>query len=115
MRTAALIVALAVLPAGLAIAAPQKFFAYNMTSRTDFEGVYLAPAGTQNWGPNQALNDPDHSLDTTERLLLTGIRAGKYDVKLVDKKGRTCIAHNMDLTGDTSFELRDGDLEDCHP
>ena len=30
----------------------QKFFAYNSTTRTDFTGVYMAPAGTENWGPN---------------------------------------------------------------
>jgi hypothetical protein len=35
-----------------------------MTTRTHFSGVHLAPAGTQNWGPNQAFNDPDKPLET---------------------------------------------------
>jgi hypothetical protein len=95
-------------------AAGGKFFAYNMTTRTDFKGVYLAPAGTQNWGPNQALNDPDKSLDTTERLTLTGLTAGNYDVKLVDENGRTCIVKNVDLTKQNSFEIIEGGLADCH-
>ncbi len=37
----------------------RKFFAYNNTTRTDFTGVYMAPAGSENWGQNQALNDND--------------------------------------------------------
>jgi hypothetical protein len=94
--------------------AAQKFFAYNSTTRSDFTGVYLAPAGTQNWGPNQALNDKDKSLDTGERLTLTNLSPGRFSVKLVDRAGRTCVLQNIDLTRDSSFEIRDGQLSDCH-
>jgi hypothetical protein len=97
-----------------ALAAAKKFFAYNMTTRTDFTGVYLAPEGTTNWSPNQALNDPDKSLDTTERLLLTGLAPGRYDVKLVAKDGRTCFVKNVDLTKKNSFLIKDGQLTGCH-
>jgi hypothetical protein len=96
-----------------ALAAAEKFFAYDMTTRTDFKSVFLAPAGTQNWGPDQAANDKDHSLDTNERLTLTGITHGLYDVKLVDKKGRTCIVRGVDLTRERSFEIREKDLSGC--
>ena len=94
-------------------AAAENFFVYDMTTATDFTGVYLAPAGTERWSGNQALNDKDHALDTSERLTLTGLRRGRYDVKLVDRKGRTCIKRNVDLTEDTSFDLRDADLAAC--
>lgn len=97
-----------------ASAAAKKFFAYNMTTRTDFTGVYLAPEGTTNWSPNQALNDPDKSLDTTERLVLTGLAPGHYDVKLVAKDGRTCFVKNVDLTKKNSFLIKDGQLTGCH-
>jgi len=97
-----------------ASAATKKFFAYNMTTRTDFTGVYLAPEGTTNWSPNQALNDPDKSLDTTERLVLTGLAPGHYDVKLVAKDGRTCFVKNVDLTKKNSFLIKDGQLTGCH-
>ena len=96
-----------------AMAAAKKFFAYNETTSTDFVGVYMAPAGTTNWGPNQALNDPDKSLDTTERLVITGIRRGHYDVRLVDRKGRACVMKGVDLTHERSFEIRDQDLTGC--
>jgi hypothetical protein len=96
------------------LAAAKKFFAYNMTTRTDFAGVYMAPEGTTNWSSNQALNDPDKSLDTTERLLLTGLAPGRYDVKLVAKDGRTCFVKNVDLTKKNSFLIKDEQLTGCH-
>ncbi len=104
--------ALALASFGTAEAA-KKFFAYNMTTASDFSGVYLAPAGTTQWGKNQALNDNDKVLDVTERLSLTGLKPGTYDVKLVDTKGHTCIKHNVDLTKEGTFEVHDSDLTDC--
>ncbi len=93
--------------------AAANHFAYNDTAVTSFTGVYLAPAGTTQWGPNQALNDDDKELDFGERLTLTGLNPGIYDVKLVDKKGRTCILHHVDLTTAISFDIRDAALTDC--
>jgi hypothetical protein len=93
--------------------AAERYQAYNLTAATTFTGVYLAPAGTQQWGPNQALNDKDKTLEASERIVLTGLTGGRYDVKLVDHKGRTCIKHNVDLTSEHSFEIRDGDLASC--
>jgi hypothetical protein len=108
----------AVLAAALPIArraraATPRSFAYNETTNTDFSGVYFAPAGTQNWGPNQASNDKDGALDTSERLTLTGLQPGHYDVKLVDKRGRVCVVKGVDLMKERSFEIRDNDLKDC--
>lgn len=97
-----------------AAAAGPKFFAYNNTASTDFKGLYLAPAGTESWGPNQALNDKDKSLDASERLTLTGVSPGGYNVKLVTTDGRTCLLKNIDLTKDNSFDIRDAQLTDCH-
>lgn len=94
-------------------AAGPNYFAYNDTAVTTFTGVYLAPAGTTTWGPNQALNDDDKELDFGERLTLTGLSPGKYDVKLVDGKGKTCILHQVDMTKENSFEIRDPALTDC--
>jgi hypothetical protein len=92
----------------------RKFFVYNNTTRTDFTGVYMAPAGSENWGRNQALNDNDKVLDFGERLTLTGLSPGAYSVKLVDRSGRTCILQRVDLTRETSFEIRDNQLSNCH-
>jgi hypothetical protein len=98
---------------GFSTEAGSTYFAYNMTAVTTFTGVYLTPIGTTQWGPNQALNDDDKELDFGERLTLTGLTPGIYDVKLVDKKGRTCILHHVDLTKTTSFDIRDSGLTNC--
>lgn len=103
-----LVVFLAALPA-----AASQYFAYNETTSTTLTGVYLAPGGTTNWGANETLNDKDHSLDFGERLRLTGITPGRYDVKLVTDKGKTCVRKGVDLSHETSFEIRDGDLAGC--
>jgi len=94
--------------------AAAPFAIYNETTDTVFVGVYLAPENTGNWGANQALNDKDHVLDTSERLLLNGIEPRRYDVKLVDRTGRSCMLKGVDLTRDRSFEISDQDLKDCH-
>jgi hypothetical protein len=106
------LVALAV-AASLSAKAGTSYFAYNDTAVTTFTGVYLAPTGTTQWGTNQALNDDDKELDFGERLTLTGLDPGLYDVKLVDQKGRTCIMRRVDMTKETSFEIRDTSLTDC--
>lgn len=87
---------------------------WNETSR-EMTGVYLAPAGSDAFGPNQALNDPDKSVSADERLELKGVKAGKYDVKLVDTKGRTCLVHDVDvtLTAKVAFAIAEKQLIDC--
>jgi hypothetical protein len=106
--------ALMALAAGASLAAAaDRFFVYNLTTSTTFTGVYLAPVGSQNWGGNQALNDKDKSVDPSERLAIKDIARGRFDVKLVDKAGRVCIRHDVDLTRDTTFDIRDADLSDC--
>lgn len=106
----ALLLAGAAVPAG---AASDRFVAFNLTATTDITGLYLAPAGTENWGPNQVLNDPDKVLEHGERLKLTGIRHQRYDARIVFAKGRTCVKHGIDLTRDPTFDIRDADLAAC--
>lgn len=98
---------------GFAADAADRFFVYNLTTSTEFTGIFLAPAGTRNWGPNQALNDKDHSLDVTERLSIIGIVRGRFDVKLQTEAGRTCIKSDVDLTKETTFDIRDADIVGC--
>ena len=47
--------------------------------------LQFAPPGSGAWGPNQCKNDDEGEVDHNERLTLTGIQAGRYDVKLGDK------------------------------
>jgi hypothetical protein len=113
LLTSVLLLASTGVPSRGVFAQGQKFFAYNNTTRTDFTGVFIAPAGTENWGPNQALNDRDKVLDAGERLTLTGLSPGTFSVKLVDRASRTCILRGVDLTKEKSFEIRDQQLSSC--
>lgn len=115
MKKAALaaLAALAVLGAAQASAARALQF-WNLTTVT-ITNLMLAPAGTTHWSTNQCLNDSDKSVDADERLKLAGIKAGNYDVKLTDTKGRTCTVKNVEVktTGPYAFSISDKELTDC--
>jgi hypothetical protein len=93
--------------------AADRFFGFNETTSTVFIGVYLAPEGSTAWGRNEALNDKDRIWDAGERLAIKDVTRGKFDLKLVDRSGRVCVKHGLDLTKDTTFDVRDQDIRDC--
>ena len=45
---------------------------WNLTTAT-ITGFELSPAGKNDWGPNQTLNDKDKEVDHDERLRITGV------------------------------------------
>jgi hypothetical protein len=75
---------------------------------------YLAPAGTTNWGPNQAKNDKDGVVDPDERLRITGVSSGTYDAKLTDLSGRTCLVHGVKVEVGQIFSIDEKDLTSCN-
>jgi len=97
-----------------AASAAERLRFWNLTSVT-LKELYLAPAGTTKWGANQCKNDPDGTVDHDERLTITGISPGQYDVKVADKKGRVCIVQNVDVVSGRpyAFSLSDKDLTSC--
>jgi hypothetical protein len=98
-----------------ALAAERLRF-WNLTTVTITE-LHLAPAGTNKWGPNQCENDPDKSVDSDERLTITGVEPGRYDVKLQDKNGRICIVRDVEIQSGRpyAFSIADKDLTECQP
>jgi hypothetical protein len=108
------VTAIVLLAAGPASFAAERLRFWNLTKVTIAE-LYLAPVGTAEWGPNQCLNDPDKSVDSDERLTITGVEAGRYDAKLVDKKGRACIVPNVEVKSGRpyAFSISDSDLTNC--
>ena len=113
MRKAAfgLITLIAVCSVGYAA---ERLRFWNLTTVT-ISGLYLAPVGTDKWGPNQCENDPDKTVDSDERLTITGIEAGRYDVKIIDKNKRVCIVRNVDIVSGKpyAFSISDKDLTNC--
>lgn len=86
----------------------------NKTSATITE-LRVAPAGTENWGPNQAENDADRAVDPDEGLNLKGIAPGRYDVKLEDKTGRSCVVRDVEVSGGHpyAFSISETELKNC--
>jgi hypothetical protein len=104
--------------AGVAIAgaaqAADKMQFWNLTSN-EIDELYLAPAGTDQWGPNQCLNDDDKSVEADERLALKDVAPGQYDVKSRDVHGRNCLVKNVTVKagGKYAFSIGENELSDC--
>jgi hypothetical protein len=97
-------------PSVLAQERPARF--WNLTRHTISE-FYLAPAGTTNWGDNQCKNDKDGTVDSDERLRITGVSKGMYDAKLKDVSGRTCFVRNIKVEAGEIFSIEERDLTSC--
>jgi hypothetical protein len=50
---------------------------WNLTTST-ISGFQLSPAGKNDWGPNQTLNDKDKEVDHDERLRITGVEPAMH-------------------------------------
>jgi hypothetical protein len=85
---------------------------WNLTAHT-ITSLQLSPAGKNDWGKNQADNDRDGSVDHDERLKITDTAPGMYDVKFVDKTGRTCVVPNIEVKTGAIFTIEEKALKDC--
>src|SRR5271168_4205514 len=77
---------------------------WNLTGET-ITHLYLAPTGTTQWGADQCKNDPDGSVDFDERLRVTGVGSGRYDVKFTDKTGRSCVVKGIEVKAGAVFSI----------
>jgi len=86
---------------------------WNLSSAT-ISGFQLSPAGKNEWGPNQTLNDKDKEVDHDERLRIIGIAPGHYDAKVTYRDGRQCVVRNIEIKAEAVFSIADKDLKDCN-
>ena len=111
LKTALAVLALTITVATtLAAERPMRFWNLTRSTISEFQ---LAPAGTAKWGENQCKNDKDGTVDSDERLRITGIEPGRYDARLKDVSGRVCFARNLDIKAGDIFSLEERDLADC--
>ena len=109
------LIAIAVLPltATSQLAAQGKGIRFwNLTTAT-ISSFRLAPAGTDNWGANQTLNDRDKEVDHDERLRITGVVPGRYDTKVGYRDSKQCLVRDIEIKRDAVFSIADKDLKDC--
>jgi len=85
---------------------------WNLTAETVRE-LSLSPAGEERWGANQCRNDRDGEVDHDERLRITGIEPGRYDVKLADARGRVCVVRNIEIKAGAVFAIEEKQLTEC--
>jgi hypothetical protein len=85
---------------------------WNLTANT-ITSFQFSAVGKNEWGRNQADNDRDHTVDHDERLKITETAAGVYDVKIVDKSGRTCVVPNVQVKTGSIFTIEEKNLKDC--
>jgi hypothetical protein len=85
---------------------------WNLTGETIVH-LYMAPASTNAWGPDQCRNDPDGSVDFDERLRIAGISSGTYDVRFTDKTGRSCVVAGVEVTQGKVFSIGKEALDHC--
>jgi hypothetical protein len=112
MRRIAFLVFSLMLASSMAFSQARTRF-WNLTHMRISE-FYLAPAGTTNWGPNQAKNDKDGVADPDERLNITGVQSGTYDIKLADKEGRICQVHGVKVEVGQIFSIDEKELTSCN-
>ena len=85
---------------------------WNLTAYT-ITALHMSPAGDDKWGPDQCKNDRDGTVDHDERLRITSIGPGRYDVRLADKSGRFCIVRNVEVKESAVFSIEEKQLADC--
>ena len=85
---------------------------WNLTLYT-INNFQMSPAGQDIWGPDQCQNDRDGTVDHDERLRITGIEPGRYDVKLADRIGRACIVRDVEVKAGAVFAIEEKQLTDC--
>jgi hypothetical protein len=102
----------AVLPA-FAVAQGKGIRFWNLTTAT-ISGFQLSPAGKQDWGPNQTLNDKDKEVDHDERLRITGVEPGRYNARVSYRDSRQCVVRDIEIKADAVFSIADKDLKECN-
>ena len=84
---------------------------WNLTLYT-LTSLQFSPPGQNAWGRNQCENDDDKTVDHNERLRITGVTPGRYDARLTDKIGRTCVVKDVEVK-DGVFSIEEKQLTSC--
>lgn len=112
MPRATLVALALVLSLSAARAADKPTRFWNLTANT-IVSLQMSPAGQQAWSRDQCENDRDHEVDHDERLRITDVAPGRYDIRFRDKTGRVCVVKDIEVKDGTIFSIEEKQLRDC--
>jgi hypothetical protein len=112
LRGSIVIAAVLLATSGALMAQGKGIRLWNLTTAT-MSNFQLSPAGKDDWGPNQTLNDRDKEVDHDERLRITGVEPGRYDAKVGYRDTRQCLVKDIEIKADAVFSVADKDLKNC--
>lgn len=98
-----------VVPGAPASAAGKPTQFWNLTGNT-IDTLKMSQAGKNSFGPNQCANDKDGTVDPDERLKITGVTTGAWDVRFTDRKHRSCEARNVAVREGEVFSLSEKEI-----
>jgi hypothetical protein len=108
----AILLLLACVVAADAFAADKPPQFWNLTTSTVTK-LEISKAGANAFQSNQTVNDPDGAVEHDERLKITGVESGVYDIRLTFKDGRICFARNVNILLGKPFSIEDKNYADC--
>lgn len=81
------------------------------TSQFQLHHLFLSSSDANSWGPDQL---GDEVIGRGDAFTLTDIECDRYDIKVVDEDGDTCVLDNEDLCGDNAiWHITDKELLAC--
>ena len=104
--------AILILAAGSSGCAAKTTRFWNLTDNT-ITKFQLAPAGSDEFGPDQCKSDKDGAVDHDERLKIADLPSGAYDARFTDAKNRTCTVKNVDVKQGEVVSIEEKQLCDC--
>ena len=93
--------------ASMALAAKVEFV--NQSS-WEIHEVYFSSANKKNWGEDHL---DDEVLEKGDSLTLSDIKAGTWDVMIVDEDGDKCVIEDVAISGTDRWVITDKDLLAC--
>jgi hypothetical protein len=87
---------------------------WNLTAST-ITSLQLSPAGKNDFGEDQTANDSDHSVDHDERLKITGVKSGIYDVRFSSKAVGSCVIKDVVVKEGKVFSIDEKQAKTCRP
>jgi hypothetical protein len=72
--------------------------------------IYFSPASQNSWGEDHLGSEV---LEKGDSLTLSGVHAGRWDVRVVDEDGDECVLEDVRIDRSDRWAITDSDLLGC--